>query len=61
MFICNNCHYQIWDIHIISMFVCVRTRVCVTEGHRKCIDLLLNATASLGDGDCRPQKWCPVR
>ena len=36
-------------------------RVCVTEGHRKCIDLQPNATASLDDGDCGSQKGHPVR
>ena len=47
--------------HIISIIMCVCVRVCVTEGHRKCIDLQLNATASLDDGDCGSQKGRPVR
>ena len=37
------------DHHIISVCVCVR--VCATGGHRKCIDLQPNATASLDDGE----------
>ena len=28
--------------------------VCVTGGHRKCIDLQPNAAASLDDGNCGP-------
>ena len=43
------------------MCVCVCVRVCVTGGHRMCIDLQPNATASLDDGDCGPQKGRPVR
>ena len=42
--------------------VCVCVCVCVyMGGHRKCFDLQSNATASLDDGDCRPQKGSPVR
>ena len=49
--------------HITSkvVCVCVCVCVCVTGGHRKCFDLQPNATTSLDDGDCRPQKGYPVR
>ena len=55
----EHAKYVVLSDHIISMFVCVR--VCVTEGHRKCIDLQPNATASLDDGDCGSHKGRPVR
>ena len=45
----------------VCVCVCVCVRVCVTGGHRKCIDLQPNATASLDDGDCEPQKGRPER
>ena len=45
----------------VCVCVCMCMCVCVTGGHQKCFDLQTNATASLGDVDCRLQKGCPVR
>ena len=50
-------HAEWYHDIIIGKVVCV----CVMGGRRKCIDLQPNATASLDDGDCGPQKGHPVR
>ena len=53
----------VFKLHVLSYnkHVCVCACVCVTRGHWKCINLQPNATASLVDGDCGPQKGRPVR
>ena len=48
--------------HIISMFVCVcaSVRACVTGGHGSDSTSGQILPISLGDGDCRPKRGCPV-
>ena len=43
-----------------SKLRCVCVRVCITGGHRNCINLHPNAAACLDDGNCGPKKGRPV-